>query len=118
MTHWWGQRPKLQHLRAIGDLTFRSWKVRNEVTVDQPKTVMQVAAETGEAAIGSVAVVEAATAAEAAETSMTETSSAVVVATAVAATVAAPVVAAVQAGVILLLLASVAISSSSPDFPS
>ena len=64
----------------------------NEVAVDQLKTVMKVAAETGEAEISSVEAVEAATAAE---TSMTEASSAIVVATAVAATVEAAVV---QAG--------------------
>ena len=64
----------------------------NEVAVDQLKTAMKVAAETGEAAISSVEAVEAATAAE---TSMTEASSAIVVATAVAATVEA---AGVQAG--------------------
>ena len=45
----------------------------NEVAVDQPITGMKVAAEIGEAANGSVAVVEAATAADAAETSMTDT---------------------------------------------
>ena len=64
----------------------------NEVAVDQLKTVMKVAAETGEAAIGSVEAVEAATPAE---TSMTEAPSAIVVATAVVATVEAAVV---QAG--------------------
>ena len=52
----------------------------NEVAVDQLKTAMKVAAETGEAAISSVEAVEAATAAE---TSMTDASSAIVVATAV-----------------------------------
>ena len=64
----------------------------NEVAVDQLKTVMKVAAKTGEAAISSVEAVEAATAAE---TSMTEASSVIVVATAVAATGEAAVV---QAG--------------------
>ena len=43
----------------------------NEVAVDQLKTAMKVAAETGEAGISSVEAVEAATAAE---TSMTEAS--------------------------------------------
>ena len=93
-----GQRPYLQHLRAIDDLTFRSRKVRNKVAADQSTTVMGVSAETGAAAIGSVAAVEAATAAEVDETSMTEASSAVVAITAVVATVAAAAVAAVQAG--------------------
>ena len=91
-----GQRPGLQHLKAIGDLTLRSWKVRNEVAVDQP--LMKVAAKTGEATIGSVAVVEAATAEGVAKTTMTGALSAVVVATAVIATVAAAAVAAVPAG--------------------
>ena len=98
MTRRWGQRPCLQHLRVNGNLTFRSWKVRNVVALDQPKMAMKVAAETGEAAIGSVAAVEVATTVEEAELSMAETSSAVVVATAVAATAAAAVIAAVQAG--------------------
>ena len=69
----------------------------NEVDVDQPKTVMRVGAETGEAAIGSVAAVEAAMAAEVAETSMTEASSVVVAVTAVVVTVAAAAVTAIQA---------------------
>ena len=64
----------------------------NEVAVDQLKTVMKVAAKTGEAAISSVEAVEAATPAE---TSMTEAPSAIVVAIAVATTVEAAVV---QAG--------------------
>ena len=64
----------------------------NEVAVDQLKTFMKVAAETGEAAISSVEAMEAAAPAE---TSMTEAPSAIVVATAVAATVEAAVV---QAG--------------------
>ena len=64
----------------------------NEVAVGQLKTVMRVAAETGEAAISSVEAVEAATPAE---TSMTEAPSAIVVATAVAAMIEAAVV---QAG--------------------
>ena len=64
----------------------------NEVAVDQLKTVMKVAAETGEAAISSVEAVEAATPVE---TSMTEAPSAIVVATTVAATVEAAMV---QAG--------------------
>ena len=99
VNHRRGQRPLLQHLRAIGDLTFQSWKVQNEVvSADQPKTMIRVGAETCEAGIGSVAVVEAAMAAEVAETSMTEASSMVVAATAVVTTVAAAAVAAVQAG--------------------
>ena len=98
MTRRWGQRPCLQHLRVNSNLTFRSWKVRNVVALDQPKMAMKVAAETGEAAIGSVAAVEVATTVEEAELSMAETSSVVVVATAVAATAAAAVIAAVQAG--------------------
>ena len=79
--------------------------MQNEVAVDQPKTGMKVAAETGEAAIDSVAAAEAPTAAEVAEIFMIETSSAVVIATTVAETMAAAavaaaavVVAAVQAG--------------------
>ena len=64
----------------------------NEVAVDQLKTVVKVAAETGEAAISSVEAVEAATPAE---TSMTEAPSSIVVATAMAATVET---AGVQAG--------------------
>ena len=78
-------------------LTFQLWKVRNKVAVNQSKTVMRLGAETGEAAIGSVAAVEAAMAAEVAETLMTESSPAVVAATTVVATVAAAAVAAVQA---------------------
>ena len=92
-----GTTPYLQHLRAIGGSTFRSWKVQNEVAVDQPKTVMRVGAEISEAVIGSVAAVEAAMTAEV-KPSMAEASSAVVAATAVVATVAAAAVAAAQAG--------------------
>ena len=66
----------------------------NEVAVDQPITARKVDADTGEAAIGSVTAVKAATAEEVAKTSITDTSSAIVVATAVALTVAAAVVAA------------------------
>ena len=77
---------------------FRSWKVWSEIAVDQPKMVMRVGVETDGAAIGSIAVVEAAMAAEVVEISMSVASSAVVAATAVAAMVAAAAVAVVQAG--------------------
>ena len=70
----------------------------NEVAVDQPKTGMRVGAEADEAAIGSIAAVEAAMTAEVAGTWMTVASSAVVAATAVVAMVPAAAVAAVQAG--------------------
>ena len=77
-------------------MTFLPSKEHDKAAVDQPKTVIQVAAETGEA------VIEAATMVEAVETLMAETLSlAVVVAVApetMAAAAAAAVVASIKAG--------------------
>ena len=79
----------------IGHLAFRPWEVQDEAPDDQNKTLMKVAADIGEATIGSAAAVEAAMVVEVAETS-----SAVVEVTAVAVTVlvAAAVVVVVQVG--------------------
>ena len=93
----------------------RSWKVWNEVAVDQPKTVKRVGAEADEAAIGSIATVEAAMAAEVAENSLTVASSAIVRGGCDGSSGCCHCG---SGGAVILSSASVAILSSSTDFPS